>query len=78
VGHMLTKQCALQHSDLLLLNLRCVVDHIERRHYIYNMIEICANTLMNGHWEELIEKVKKLLHATDHPHNYYILIQQII
>ena len=39
----------------------------------------CANTLMNGHWEELFGKVEELLHATNHPgNNYRMLIQQII
>jgi len=32
---------------------------------------------MNGHWEEFFGKVEKL-HVTDHPHNYCMLIQQII
>ena len=32
---------------------------------------------MNGHWEEFFGKVEEL-HATDHPHNYRMLIQQII
>ena len=30
---------------------------------------------MNGHWEELIGKVEELLHATDDPDNYHVLIQ---
>jgi len=38
----------------------------------------CAGTLMNGHWKELIGKVEELLHATDHPDNYHMLIQHII
>ena len=33
---------------------------------------------MNGHWEELFGKVEKLLHATDDPDNYYMLIKSII
>jgi len=32
---------------------------------------------MNGHWEEFFGKVEEL-HVTDHPHNYRMLIQQII
>ena len=51
-------------SNPLLLNLRHVVGHIEREHHIYNMIETCGDTLMNGHWEELIGKVEELLHPT--------------
>jgi len=40
---------------------------------------ICRDTLVNGHWEELIRKVKELLYATDHPdNNYCMVIQQII
>jgi len=38
----------------------------------------CGDTLMNGHWEELIGEVEKLLHATDHPDNYRMHIQYII
>ena len=38
----------------------------------------CRNTLMNGHWEELIGKVEEFLHATDNPDNYRMRIQQII
>jgi len=64
-------------SDPLLLNLRHVVDHIEREHHIYNMMETCGDTLMNGHWKELIGKVEELLHPTHDPHNYHMLIQQI-
>ena len=59
-------------SDPLLLNLRRVVGHIETERRIYNMMETCADSL---HWEELIGKVEELLHATDHPHNYRMLIQ---
>ena len=33
---------------------------------------------MNGHWEELFRKVEELLHATDHPDDYRMLIQEII
>ena len=33
---------------------------------------------MNGHWEELFGKVEELLHATDHPDDYRMLIQEII
>ena len=33
---------------------------------------------MNGHWEALFGKVEELLHATDDPHNYRMLIQRII
>ena len=39
---------------------------------------IATNTLMNGHWEELIGKVEELLHATDDPDNYRMHIQYII
>jgi len=52
-------------SDPLLLNLRCMAGHIkkERGMYIFRSGGIlqekngkaCANTLMNGHWEELFE-----------------------
>ena len=38
----------------------------------------CRDTLMNGHWEELIGKVEELLHATDDPDNYRMHIQYII
>ena len=38
----------------------------------------CADTLMNGHWEELIGKGEELLHATDHPHNYRMHIEAVI
>jgi len=40
--------------------------------------ETCVDTLMNGHWEELIGKVEELLHATDDPDNYHMLITAII
>jgi len=71
-------------SDPLLLNLRRVAGHIERERDMYVFLDwkngdACANTLMNGHWEELIGKVEELLHATDHPdNNYRMLIQHII
>ena len=69
-------------SDPLLLNLRCVAGHIERERSVRVLVwengKACADSLMNGHWEELIRKVEELLHATDHPHNYCMLIQQII
>ena len=75
-------------GDPLLLNLRRVADHITREHDMYDFaggnvldrtnVEACANTLMNGHWEELIGKVEELLHATDDPDNYYVLIRLII
>jgi len=73
-------------SDPLLLNLRRVAGHIERELGMYNIggvlvwgnMAVCVDTLMNGHWEELFGKVEELLHATDHPHNYHVLIQPII
>jgi len=34
--------------------------------------EACADTLMNGHWEELIGKVEELFDATDDPDNKHI------
>jgi len=40
--------------------------------------EVCADTLMNGHWEELFGKVEELLHATDDPDNYHMLIKSMI
>ena len=40
--------------------------------------EACGDTLMNGHWEELIGKVEELLHATDDPDNYHMHIRAII
>ena len=74
-------------SDLLPSNLRRVAGHI-RKHDIYDFnggfdlyeknTGTCRDTLMNGHWEELIGKVEKLLHATDHPDNYHMHIQYII
>ena len=75
-------------SDPLLLNLRCVAGHIMREcdMYIFGVgsilgwknKETCVDTLMNGHWEELIGKVEELLHATDNPDNYCMHIQRII
>ena len=66
-------------SDPLLLNLRRVAGHITRERGVYNLhADTCADTLMNGHWEELIGKVEELLHATDDTDNYRMLIQQII
>ena len=41
-------------------------------------IGTCRDTLMNGHWEELIGKVEELLHATHDPENYRMHIQYII
>ena len=81
--------CQSLTSDLLLSNLRCVAGHIKRERDIYdfnggfNLYEkntgTCRDTLVNGHWEELIGKVKELLHATDHPdNNYCMVIWQII
>jgi len=72
-------------SDPLLLNLRRVAGHIMRERGMYNISflsrkngDTCANTLMNGHWEELIGKVEELLHATDDPDNYHVHIRHII
>jgi len=75
-------------SDPLLLNLRRVAGHIERELGMYvfrgrNDLdwkngETCADTLMNGHWEELFGKVEKLLDATDDPDNYHVHIRAII
>jgi len=66
----------------LLLNLRRVAGHIMRERGMYNSsilhADTCANTLMNGHWEELIGKVEELLHATDDPDNYRMDIQHVI
>ena len=75
-------------SDPLLLNLRHVAGHITRERDMYvfrgggvlrgkNLV-MCADSLMNGHWEELFVKVEELLHATDHPHNYRVLTRRII
>ena len=75
-------------SDLLLSNLRCVAGQIMRERDIYDFnggfdlyeknTGTCRDTLMNGHWEELIGKVEELLHATDDPDNYRMHIQYII
>ena len=75
-------------SDPLLLNLRRVAGHIIRERGMYDFSggyilrekngETCGDILMNGHWEELFGKVEELLHATDDPENYRMLIQQII
>jgi len=73
-------------GDPLLLNLRRVAGHIIRERDMYNLdilhadihADTCANTLMNGHWEELIGKVEELLHATDDPDNYHVHIEAII
>ena len=75
-------------GDPLLLNLRRVADHMKRERDMYvfaggGVLErkngkACADSLMNGHWEELIGKVEELLHATDHPENYRMHIRQII
>ena len=66
-------------GDPLLLSLRRVAGHImrERGMYIGLHVDTCANTLMNGYWEELIGKVEELLHATDDPDNYRMVIQPI-
>jgi len=75
-------------SDPLLLNLRRVAGHIMRERGMYDFSggyilrekngKACGDSLMNGHWEEFFGKVEELLHATDHPHNYRMLIRQII
>jgi len=73
-------------SDPLLLNLRRVAGHIMRERDMYDIRgilerkngEACADSLMNGHWEELIRKVEELFDATDDPDNYRMLIQHII
>jgi len=72
-------------SNPLLLNLRCVAGHIMRECDMYNIsflsrknMEAYADTLMNGHWEELFGKVEELLHATDDPDNYHMHIKAII
>ena len=59
-----------------------------REHNIYNFnggldlyeknTGTCGESLMNGHWEELIEKAEELLHATHDLDNYRMLIQHII
>ena len=75
-------------SDLLPSNLRRVAGHITRERDIYDFnggfdlyeknTGTCRDTLMNGHWEELIGKVEELLHATHDPENYRMHIQYII
>jgi len=75
-------------SDPLLLNLRRVAGHIMRENEMYNFDdggilerkngEACVDSLMNGHWEELIGKVEELFHATDDPDNYHVHIRRII
>ena len=69
-------------SDPLLLNLRRVAGHITRERDMYNLgilhADTCANTLMNGHWEEFFGKLEELFHATDDPDNYRMLIRLII
>ena len=74
-------------SDPLLSNLRRVAGHITREHDMYvffgggvlawGNMEVCGDTLMNGHWEELFGKVE-LLHATDDPDNYHVLTRHIV
>ena len=59
-----------------------------REHNIYNFnggldlyeknTGTCGESLLNGHWEELIGKVEELLHATHDPDNYRMHIQYII
>ena len=41
-------------------------------------IEVCEDSLMNSHWEELFGKVEELLHAYDDPDNCCMYIQYII
>jgi len=41
-------------------------------------VKACGDSLMNGHWEELIVKVEELLHATHDPDNYRMHIRHII
>jgi len=75
-------------SNPLLSNLRRVAGHIMRERDMYDFAGgsflgdknggVCADTLTNGHWEELFGKAEEFLHATDHPDNYRRLIQQII
>jgi len=75
-------------GDSLLLNLRCVADHMKREHHIYifggegffhmENEEVCGDTLMNSYWEELFGKVEELLHATDDPDYYCMHIRAII
>ena len=71
-------------SNPLLLNLRCMADHITREYDIYVFHgrdvlhtengEACGDTLMNGYWEELTGKVEELLHTTNDLDNYHIHI----
>ena len=68
-------------SDPLLLNLRRVAGHIMREHDMNNGRVLCRKNLeaygeilMNGHWEELFNKMEELLHTTDDPDNYCMYI----
>ena len=75
-------------SDPLLSNLRHMAGHIMRECHMYNSDsefilcekngDVCADSLMNRHWEKLFGKVEELLYATYDSHNYHMLIQQII
>jgi len=75
-------------SDPLLSNLRHMAGHIIRECDMYNSDsefilcekngDVCADSLMNRHWEKLFGKVEELLHAIYDSHNYHMLIQQII
>ena len=75
-------------SDPLQLNLRHVAGHIMRECGMYDFSggyilrekngKACVDSLMNGHWEELFGKGEELLHVTDNPDNYGMLIQPII
>ena len=72
------------HQRLLSLNTHVSIPHplhIARERGVYNSgilhVSKCGDSLMNGHWEEFFGKVEEL-HVTDHPHNYRMLIQQII
>jgi len=72
-------------SDPLLLNLRRVAGHIVREHDMNDgrvlcrkNLEACGEILMNGHWEELFNKMEELLHTTDDPDNYCMHIRPII
>jgi len=73
-------------GDPLLLNLRRMAGHITREHDMYDIGSVlerkngdaCVDSLMNGHWEELLlGKVEELPHATHDPGSYRMLIQQI-
>ena len=58
-----------------------IAGHIKKEHDMYGLgilVETCRDTLMNGHLNKLIGKVEELFYTTNHPHNYHILIQQII